>query len=84
MFACMETCFGLGLIVGPSVGGALYQAGGYLVPFVTMGACLILAACFTAFVLPAHYNERYSNHPITGQVQFPKENMCPVTKWSGF
>jgi hypothetical protein len=25
MFASMETCFGLGLIVGPSVGGALYQ-----------------------------------------------------------
>ena len=28
MFACLETFFGLGLIVGPSVGGALYEAGG--------------------------------------------------------
>ena len=58
MFACMETCFGLGLIVGPSVGGALYQAGGYLVPFVTMGTCLIMASCMTFCVLPAHYNQR--------------------------
>ena len=58
MFASMETCFGLGLIVGPSVGGALYQAGGYILPFASMGSCLMIAACMTFFVLPSHYNQR--------------------------
>ena len=71
MFASMETCFGLGLIVGPSVGGALYQAGGYILPFASMGSCLIVAACMTFFVLPSHYNQRleysiYSLVPIGG------------------
>jgi len=46
------------LIVGPSVGGALYEVGGYILPFVTMGSLLILAACMTFFVLPAHYNDK--------------------------
>ncbi|XP_057671964.1 MFS-type transporter SLC18B1-like [Diorhabda carinulata] len=50
-FACLETFFGLGLIVGPTVGGALYQAGGYTLPFAVMGSSLCLASFFTTFVL---------------------------------
>ncbi|XP_072382231.1 MFS-type transporter SLC18B1-like [Diabrotica undecimpunctata] len=53
-FACLETFFGLGLIVGPTVGGALYQTGGYTLPFAVMGSLLILSAILTAFVLPKH------------------------------
>jgi hypothetical protein len=58
MIVILKASFGLGLIVGPSVGGALYQVGGFILPFVTMGSMLILAACMTFFVLPAHYNEK--------------------------
>lgn len=61
MFACLETFFGLGLIVGPSVGGALYAVGGFPAPFISMGACLLSAACFTFFVLPKHYDEADKN-----------------------
>ena len=57
MFACLETFFGIGLIVGPTVGGALYQAGGYSLPFVALGSLLIAAALLTHFVLPKKYNE---------------------------
>lgn len=57
MFACMETFFGVGLIVGPSVGGALYELGGYYLPFVSLGSCLVLAACLTLFLLPSNYDE---------------------------
>ena len=32
-FASLETFFGLGLIVGPTVGGALYQVRGYNILF---------------------------------------------------
>ena len=41
MFACLETFFGIGLIVGPTVGGALYSVGGYTLPFAALGTLLI-------------------------------------------
>jgi len=50
----LETFFGLGLIVGPTVGGALYEVGGYTTPFAVMGSCLLLSAIMTLFVLPDH------------------------------
>ncbi|KAE8739867.1 hypothetical protein FOCC_FOCC014624 [Frankliniella occidentalis] len=53
-FASLETFFGLGLIVGPTVGGALYQVGGYMTPFAVLGSALFLSAIMTAFVLPDH------------------------------
>lgn len=54
MKASLETFFGLGLIVGPTVGGALYEIGGYTVPFAVMGSCLFMAAILTNLVLPHH------------------------------
>lgn len=62
-FASLETCFGFGLIVGPTVGGALYQLGGYSLPFAVMGSCLFLAAVLTAFVLPKHDNGKDKENP---------------------
>nr|CAH7734219.1 unnamed protein product [Callosobruchus chinensis] len=53
-FASLETFFGLGLIVGPTVGGALFQVGGYSLPFAVMGSALFMSAVITAFVLPKH------------------------------
>jgi len=58
MFATLETFFGIGLIVGPTVGGAMYQAGGYILPFAVLGSFLIFAAILTYFILPERYNER--------------------------
>jgi MFS family permease len=57
-FASLETFFGLGLIVGPTVGGALYQVGGFVTPFLILGSTLFLSAVMTAFVLPDHPNRR--------------------------
>lgn len=56
-FASLETCFGLGLIVGPTVGGALYALGGYYLPFVVLGFLLFLTALLTLCILPKHPNE---------------------------
>jgi len=58
MFATLEAFFGLGLIFGPSIGGILYQAGGYTLPFVVLGSILICVACVTFFVLPDQYNDK--------------------------
>ncbi|KAJ6636068.1 MFS-type transporter SLC18B1, partial [Pseudolycoriella hygida] len=53
-FASLETFFGLGLIVGPMVGGTLYSLGGYFLPFVVLGSALFVTALLTACVLPKH------------------------------
>lgn len=52
-FAAMETFFGMGLIVGPTVGGALYELGGYTLPFVSLGSVLLCAAIMTSCCLPS-------------------------------
>ena len=44
MFSVMETCFGFGLIVGPVIGGALYEWGGYTLPFLFLGILLTTSA----------------------------------------
>ncbi|GFR33623.1 MFS-type transporter SLC18B1 [Trichonephila clavata] len=59
-FSLMETAFGLGLIVGPTIGGALYQAGGFVLPFVVNGAFLLLGCLILAFLLPQTEGERHS------------------------
>ena len=58
MFATLEAFFGVGLIFGPSIGGVLYQVGGYTLPFAVLGSILIGVACITFFVLPDTYNEK--------------------------
>lgn len=65
-FASLETFFGLGLIVGPTVGGALYQVGGYTTPFAVLGSALFLAAVMTAFILPIHHNRDQDAHSTAG------------------
>ncbi|XP_023235562.1 MFS-type transporter SLC18B1-like isoform X2 [Centruroides sculpturatus] len=50
VLSIVETIFGLGMIMGPTIGGALYQVGGYAIPFVTMG-CILLVGSFTSFLI---------------------------------
>ncbi|KAG7163416.1 MFS-type transporter SLC18B1-like [Homarus americanus] len=56
-FASLETCFGLGMIVGPTLGGALFELGGYTLPFVTLGCMLLCAASLTYCILPSYSSE---------------------------
>merc|ERR1712038_2188994 len=52
MFAMIELFFGIGEIVGPVVGGALYEIGGFVLPFAVMGSILFCSSIFIYFVLP--------------------------------
>lgn len=61
-FASLETFFGLGLIVGPMVGGTLYSVGGYFLPFVVLGSSLFVTALLTACILPKHGNDCDAGH----------------------
>ena len=65
-FASLETFFGLGLIVGPTVGGALYQVGGYTTPFVVLGSALFITAVMTIFILPVHPNNNQAAEDTGG------------------
>ena len=38
--------------MGPVVGGALYEVGGFTLPFAVMGSILALSSIFIYFVLP--------------------------------
>ena len=48
----IETSIGLGMIVGPSVGSALYSLGGYICPFLFAASTQILFAIMCIFFLP--------------------------------
>jgi len=52
IFATMETCFGMGQFAGPTVGGALYEVGGYRLPFVVLGVVLVFVTGLSMIVLP--------------------------------
>jgi len=52
VFSAVETAFGVGLILGPTVGGLMYQIGGYLLPFAVLGTILVLSAFSTLMILP--------------------------------
>merc|ERR1719350_1728683 len=52
MFGVVEMAFGVGMIIGPTVGGVLYQLGGYTLPFGVLGGILILQAILTIITLP--------------------------------
>lgn len=52
--ATLETFYGVGYIVGPTIGGLLFQAGGYILPFIIMGGMLGIVGCITCVVLPAN------------------------------
>ncbi|KAL2098896.1 hypothetical protein ACEWY4_005376 [Coilia grayii] len=52
VLGCMEIFTGLGLILGPPIGGWLYQASGYEVPFIVLGGLLFLMVPFNIWLLP--------------------------------
>ncbi|XP_072042155.1 MFS-type transporter SLC18B1-like [Amphiura filiformis] len=48
----LEVFSGLGFAVGPPLGGALYQLGGYKLPFIVQGGIVILILVVNIFLLP--------------------------------
>ena len=62
MFAILETFFGLGMILGPFIGGLLYEIGGFILPFVTLGGVLVAATLFVVIVLPRARDAQQDNH----------------------
>ncbi len=51
-FSLLEAFLGLGFMVGPILGGVLYQFGGYSAPFLALGLCLMTLAAVSFFSIP--------------------------------
>jgi MFS family permease len=50
ILSLLETSFGIGLIVGPTLGGWLYEIGDYTLPFFALGSFLVLGAMLSFVV----------------------------------
>ena len=47
-----QTCFGLGYMLGPGVGAALYEQGGFMLPFLVVGSISTILSISLAFTIP--------------------------------
>ncbi len=47
-----EMFFGLGLMMGPALGAALFSAGGFKLPFLVVGSIAVVIALTLIFVIP--------------------------------
>ncbi|XP_037076482.1 MFS-type transporter SLC18B1-like [Pollicipes pollicipes] len=48
-----ETMTGVGISLGPAIGGGLYQLGGYGLPFYVLGVLMLTCAGLTALLMPS-------------------------------
>lgn len=53
VFGIIETCVGIGMSLGPAIGGALYSVGGFGLPFYVLGTCVLLTLP-TSWILMRH------------------------------
>ncbi|KAL7632075.1 UNVERIFIED_CONTAM: hypothetical protein RMT77_017616 [Armadillidium vulgare] len=50
VMACFESCLGIGLIIGPGIGGVLYEYGGFTIPFLVTGLMILFIGVLTLFI----------------------------------
>ncbi|XP_020842752.1 MFS-type transporter SLC18B1 isoform X2 [Phascolarctos cinereus] len=67
----LETFSGLGLVLGPPLGGFLYQTFGYEVPFIFLGCLVLLMVPLNMYILPT-YDSTPSQHSFWKLVTLPK------------
>ncbi|XP_042900599.1 MFS-type transporter SLC18B1 isoform X2 [Parasteatoda tepidariorum] len=51
-YAILEMCLGVANILGPVLGGALYELGGFQLPFFCIGTVILIDAVVIMFLLP--------------------------------
>lgn len=67
----LEVFSGLGLIVGPPLGGFLYQSFGYEMPFILLGCLVLLMIPLNLCILP-NYESDQGEHSFWKLVTLPK------------
>ena len=56
IYATTEASFALAEMLGPTLGAFLYEAGGFVLPFVICGTLCLITGLVTIFVLPNENN----------------------------
>ncbi|XP_075545974.1 MFS-type transporter SLC18B1-like [Dermacentor variabilis] len=51
VFGIIETAVGVGMSIGPAIGGALYSVGGFGLPFYILGSCVLLTFPICWFIM---------------------------------
>uniref|UniRef100_A0A8D2BCL5 Solute carrier family 18 member B1 n=2 Tax=Sciurus vulgaris TaxID=55149 RepID=A0A8D2BCL5_SCIVU len=67
----LEVFTGLGLVIGPPLGGFLYQSFGYEVPFIFLGCIILLMIPLNIYILPS-YESDPGEHSFWKLVTLPK------------
>ncbi|XP_047493204.1 MFS-type transporter SLC18B1-like isoform X2 [Penaeus chinensis] len=67
MFALTRTTMNLAQMFGPVVGGALYEVGGFKMPFLVMGSLQMAMTIFASFLLPYSSKEAEKTENETGK-----------------
>ncbi|XP_006834783.1 PREDICTED: MFS-type transporter SLC18B1 [Chrysochloris asiatica] len=67
----LEIFSGLGLVLGPPLGGFLYQTFGYEMPFIFLGCIVLLMVPLNMYILP-NYDADPSEHSFWKLITLPK------------
>lgn len=71
MFGTLELFSGVGMMIGPPVGGALFQLGGFLLPFISLGSFIVLVGFVSYFILHSPEATRLSRHSALALLKIP-------------
>ncbi|NWI67393.1 S18B1 protein, partial [Todus mexicanus] len=77
----LEIFTGLGLVLGPPLGGFLYQSFGYEVPFITLGCIVLVLVPVNMYILP-RYESTPSKESFWKLVFLPKVLVLSFTIFS--
>ncbi|XP_002737900.1 MFS-type transporter SLC18B1-like [Saccoglossus kowalevskii] len=83
-FGTIEIFCGLGLMIGPPVGGALYQAGGYTLPFVVWGLFSMGIVVVNYFIVPSEGDESHRSGSLIQLLKIPSIIMTSICVLCGF
>ncbi|XP_077208691.1 MFS-type transporter SLC18B1 isoform X2 [Paroedura picta] len=77
----LEIFTGLGLVLGPPIGGFLYQSFGYEVPFIVLGCIVLLMVPLNIYLLPS-YDSTPSKDSFWKLITIPKILLLCFTLFS--
>ena len=60
--ALADSCYGIGLMLGPAVGGELHELGGFMLPFLVEGGGALLQAVVVVWGMRKDDYEQFDNN----------------------
>ena len=70
--AVQETFLGIGMMVGPTIGGALFEVGGFGLPFWVIGVFIMVSGMTVMFCLPPPEDQQQQQGSIFSLLRSPR------------